>query len=266
MRAAILLAFASACQRDGAVILCMNSNCVTPIDVSLDNTMPALRESLQLEWHGRPAFDGIEIDTVWDAVTSRCLFTYLFDTTSNAVEAHEAVAAIAEHVRTAPTDTPFYFKIQGKFRVAPDGRDPTPEELAAHTDCDLSLADVVETAAHDVNRPMTTMFGEEPAQLAVLVQRPGWSIEGRERRLVFKIDETPVGDAHASMIAIDATGVRGTDYATAAELESRGIAVQLWSRHLTPEVMHAIEAIQPTIFDTNDVLTARLWLGPTEDL
>ena len=257
----------TACQRDPAVVMCMNANCVTPIDVDRDNTMSALAESLQLQWQGRPAFDGIEIDTVWDADGSRCLFTYLFDTAGEAADAREAANAIAAHVRAAPADTRFYFKVQGKFRVAPSGRDPTRAELEAHTDCDLELVELVEAAAREVGRPMTTLLGEEPAQIAVMIERPrfapadAWST----RKLCFKVHEVPPNGARADVIAIEATGIHSNDFGTASELEGRGIAVELWSRYLTPAAIDAIEAIGPTIVDTNDVLAARLLLGPTPE-
>lgn len=263
MRAALVLVIVAACHREQAVLICMNANCVAPIDVARDNTMEALRESLLLEWHGRPAFDGIEIDTVWDAGASRCVFAYLYDTAEGAFDARDAAHAIADHVRRAPADRPFYFKVQGKFRVAPSGRDPTLAEMEAHCDCDLELAEIVEAAAREVGRPITVLLGEEPAQVAVLVERPRWRSEGR--LLVFKIDEAPRGDTRIGAIAIEATGLRGRDFASARELEDRGIAVQLWSRYLSVEAMHVIEAIRPTMFVTNDVLSARLYLGPTDE-
>lgn len=264
-----LTLLSTACAREPVIVVCLNANCVPPADVARDDTMEALRESLALQWHGRAAFDGMEIDTVWDASTPRCAFSYLFDTLSTAVDAHDAAAEIAAYLRRAGDLNRFYLKIQAKFRVAPDGRDPTQAELEAHCDCDLELAAIVEAAAVEVGRPSTVIFGEEPRFLAALVQRPGWPIEppddAHRRELMFKIRETPIGQARATAIAIEADALTGRDYASVAELADRGIIVQLWARHLTVPVMDAIDAIHPTIFDTNDVLSARLWVGPAAE-
>ncbi len=262
----------AACRREPAAIICNNANCVPPIDVSRDSTMEALRQSLALEWHGRPAFDGIEIDTVWDASESRCVFSYLFDTAAGAFAAEDAALEIAQHLRATAEGSGkrrFYFKMQSKVRVAPDGRDPTLAEMEAHMDCAIDLAEIVETAARETGRPLTVLFGEDPAQLAVLVGRPDWSAANLgaslDRQLVFKLAETPVGGAGVDVVSVEAAVLRASDYAALREMEDRRIDVQLWSRFLSVEVMDALDVVEPTLFTTNDVLSARLYLGPTPE-
>jgi hypothetical protein len=269
----LLLCLAGSCRREPATLICNNANCVPPVDVRRDDTMEALRESLDLEWHGRPAFDGVEIDTVWDVEASRCLFTYLYDTATGAFDATAAAAEIADHLRETAevsANRRFYFKIQSKVRVAPAGRDPTQPEAEAHMDCALEVAGIVEAAASEVGRPLTVLFGEDPVQLSILTSRPGWQppsglAPGSTRQLVYKLEEAPVGGLRPDAVSIEAGVIDPEQYATVREIQDRGIEVQLWSRHLSVEIMAAIDAIEPSIFVTNDILSARLWLGPTPE-
>lgn len=262
---------AAACGREPAAIICNNANCVPPIDVNRDNTMEALRQSLALEWHNRPAFDGMEIDTVWDSAGDRCVFTYDYDTAEGAFDAHQAADEIAAHLRATAAGAGrrrFYFKMQNKVPVAPDGDAPTVAELAAHMDCAIDLAEIVESAASEVGRPLTVIFGEDPAQLAALVRRPRWiaaADTGLDRRLLLTLDEAPVGGTGVDVVSIEATNLRAEEYAAIREIQDRGLDVQLWSRYLSVEIMDALDTIEPTLYDTNDVLSARLYLGPTPE-
>jgi hypothetical protein len=271
---ALLLLFlpASACRREPAVILCNNSNCVPPVDVDRDDTMEALRESLVLEWQGRPAFDGMEIDTVWDARDGRCVFAYLYDRADGAFDAREAAQEIADHVRATAASsarTRFYFKVQTKVEVAPDGHVATADEMAAHADCAIDLAEIVEAAAEESGRRLAVLFGEDPAQNDALAHRPRWIAEKQrgllDRRLVFRLREDPLGDAEIDVVSFPATELRDPEYASLREIQERGLDVQLWSRFLSVETMAAIDLIEPSMYDTNDVLSARLYLGPTPE-
>ena len=73
---AILLAGLLGCDRARPILICHNANCVEPADPEADDTIESLRASLALEWAGKPAMDGIEIDLIWDRIGDRCLFAH----------------------------------------------------------------------------------------------------------------------------------------------------------------------------------------------
>ncbi|HEU5055381.1 MAG TPA: hypothetical protein VFU21_02595, partial [Kofleriaceae bacterium] len=217
-------------------------------------------------------FDGMEIDTVWDGRDSRCLFAYLYDTADGAFDARDAAREIAEHVRATAASserTRFYFKIQTKVEVAPDGHVASDAEMRAHAECALDLAEIVEAAAEESGRRLAVLFGEDPAQNEALSRRPRWIAEKErgllDRRMVFRLREDPIGDAMVDVVSFPATELRDPEYASLREIQQRGIDVQLWSRVLSVETMAAIDLIEPSMFDTNDVLSARLYLGPTPE-
>src|SRR5665647_3157005 len=66
---AIALAVVAACDRPETLVICHNGNCVGTADPRKDDTLEALQASLDLQWHGRPAIDGIELDTMWHRST-----------------------------------------------------------------------------------------------------------------------------------------------------------------------------------------------------
>ena len=45
----------AACDRPDVLVICHNANCVEPTNPALDDTIPALRESLALTMNGLPA-------------------------------------------------------------------------------------------------------------------------------------------------------------------------------------------------------------------
>ena len=69
----------AACELPQPAIICHNGNCVEPIDAEQDDSIPALQASLALEYKGRPAFDGVEVDTFWRGEDSMCLYAHDLD-------------------------------------------------------------------------------------------------------------------------------------------------------------------------------------------
>ncbi len=263
---ALCLAALTGCDRAPSLVICNNANCAPPVDLAQDNTIEALRASLALTWEGRPAIDGIEIDTVWDADESKCLFSSDFTTSLGACEASEAATTIAEFLRTDPTPLRFYVKVQAKPLVAPSGLEHTAEQATSHARCNLDLAATIETAANEVGRPVTFMFGEDSAvSQAILAQQ--WPEEPRggqiEYRFVYPIDASEGFDGiDPDVVSFDWVSLHDGESTAIKDLGRSRVDLQLWARQATVQTLWAIDYIQPTFVDTNDALIVRDWVGP----
>jgi hypothetical protein len=73
---AVLLA---ACDpRPQPYVICHNANCTSP-DVTRDDTIDALTESMEQMYNGAQMLDGVELDTFWFGAEERCLFAHDLD-------------------------------------------------------------------------------------------------------------------------------------------------------------------------------------------
>src|SRR5262245_46284657 len=145
--AAALLA--AGCSRPDPLIICHNANCTGKLVVHRDDTLQALRDSLAVDVDGRPAWDGIEIDTVWHGAQQRCTFAH--QVRDKAPDAGEAAALIADHLLTAETPSwnrsLFVLKIELKPVVGFDREQHDGSQERQHAECVLDLVDTVEAAA-----------------------------------------------------------------------------------------------------------------------
>src|SRR5690348_559455 len=119
----VVCALVTACDRPDVKAICHNANCFGPTDPHTDDTLPALDAALALEYDGRPAIDGIEIDSFWVGDDARCVFAHDLDE-PRTTPAQDAATTIAAHfARTGPisySDDPFYVFIELKSHVAKD--------------------------------------------------------------------------------------------------------------------------------------------------
>lgn len=267
MRVALLaLLVLAACERPRAYVLCHNANC-TGSDPFLDDTMPALRDSLALRWNRQPLIDGIELDLWQDVPRARCAFAHDAAGAAAAALAVEAAAEVATHLRdTAPLvgDRPFFIKLELK----PTAR----EHFDAHADCAFDAYDILAAAALDTNRRVTVFFeSEDPTLVAHLVARPRYpgkrTGERLQTGLVVPYDaDVPRGLAsEIDAAAIEAARVKPEHQAELRELRVRGIDLILWMYDADPTVLDAIEDVRPRFVNTNEAGLLREWLGPPPD-
>lgn len=177
--AVLCAASAFGCARAPAssLLLCHNANCASPGTVERDDDLGALDASLALRLDGRPPFDGVELDTVWDAGAGRCLFAHGAGTPAPLLsEATDRIATLlAGEAPASWNGARFYLKIELKPDVAADGRAHSQAEAEAHADCVLDRLAEVERAAATRGRAVTALLdASDPTLLVTLTQRPRW--------------------------------------------------------------------------------------------
>src|SRR5688572_14952421 len=90
----MLMTLLAACDRPNVRVICHNANCHGPTDPAHDDTISALEASLALAYDGRPAIDGIEVDSFWVGAESICVFAHDLDEprTTPMIEAANLIA------------------------------------------------------------------------------------------------------------------------------------------------------------------------------
>jgi hypothetical protein len=176
--AVVALATLAACDRHEPLVICHNGNCASP-DVTRDDTIPALRESLALSRDGVPVLDGMEFDTFWYGKESRCLFAHdlVNDTSTPASAAADVVSEyLGATTRASWNGDRFYVFIELKPQVGTSFSDEhTPQQLIDHAECALDAVDTILAGARAGGHQTTFGFVTgEPSQLEVLAARPRW--------------------------------------------------------------------------------------------
>lgn len=280
MRYALLSALAAlalaGCDRPDPILLCHNSNCAGAVDLSRDDTLPALRESLALTVEGRPAIDGTELDVVWDAASGRCVFAH--EPPESDAPAPDIDAAVGEIVQylEQPGDISwngarFYVKLELKGIVTRDGRRHTAAERDLHADCALAQLAALDDATVRTGRALEVILDTaDPALLDALTARPGWpptpaSADLRVRLSAdfgapapFGSDSRPLGEF--SDVDIVEFHPRWTTDATYQAYLSLGVDLNLWMFSATTETFAAIERFEPDYVNTGEALLLRRWL------
>ncbi|HEU5055380.1 MAG TPA: hypothetical protein VFU21_02590 [Kofleriaceae bacterium] len=276
MRRAVLLAALAAvladlgCERPRAFVICHNANCYGPTDPFLDDTVQALRRSLDLRWNGEPLVDGVELDSLWDPAGMRCAFAHdpsKADTSFGGVEAAEEVA---QHLRdTAPEvgDRRFYVKLEMKPVSGPDGDPLTAQQARAHTDCALDMYEVLAAAAADTGRRLTVFFeSTDPALVALVTERPRYpgknEGENIETGIVVPIDADPPDGLEVDAVTIVWNEVSASRADEFRELRSRDIDLIVWMYDADITVFEAIDLAEPRFVTTSEAPLVREWLGP----
>lgn len=276
MRCSALVATAlatAACDRPSPLVICHNTNCAGP-DVTRDDSLPALAESLTVSYAGRPAIDGIEWDTFWYGAESRCLFAHdlKHDTSTPALAAAQAIGDYL-----AGTDQPswnaerFYVFIELKANVGPSLTDAhTAEQRDLHAECALDALDVIVAGARTRGHALTVGFvSAVPAQHEALIARPRWASYTGATDLELML----VGDIfgpYSSVVpelADYKTPIGAVefhpDFMTVQHREayrSLGIDLVQWSFVTTTEAFDSIERWEPRYVLTNEAVLLRRWI------
>lgn len=263
-----------ACDRPRPLVLCHNVNCVSP-DTSRDDTIPALEESLALTFDGRPALDGVELDTFWFGAESRCLLAHDLngDTTTPASHAARVIADyLAAAARASWNGERFYVFIELKPHVGPAFDDAhTPAQRSAHVACALDVMDTIVAGARAGGHRLTVGFtSSAPLLLETLVQPPRWRDAGDDDLEVLLVGDiflpysAAVPELTEYHVPLDAMEYH-PDFLTEGRYQTyRSLDLELaqWSLTTTPEALDAIRRYSPRWVLTNEALLLRRWIEP----
>ncbi len=275
-----LLSIAAGCvdEPSATVIVCHNANCAHATDPFGDDTLDKLEDSLALTYRGHPAFDGIELDSMWDRQRSACIFAHDFAHVADPpMLATEAADHVATHLREAEevswNGERFFVKIELKNEVLAEGTGHTDEELAAHLDCALDMRDRIIAAARARGVELEFGFDSEVIPfLRAIAAHPRWlgkhPYPGVELRLISNVGA--VGLEPTDLASIRAPGMGDgidilsfhatrTPNAVAKEYADLGATLMLWMLDAAPETFGAAEAYEPPYIVTNEVVLFRRW-------
>jgi hypothetical protein len=267
----LLAAAASAgCARrpPDALLICHNANCANPGTADADDTMDALTSSLALEVDGRPALDGVELDSVWDRASGRCLFAHGAD--AAAPDFSEATRLVTDYL-SRPGDVSwnrarFYVKIELKQEVDGGGDAHSAAEAASHADCMLDQLAVLEAAARAHDRALTVLFDSgEASLLLAITQRPRWPGKRTGEQVEVKL-EVGYDSNVPSGLEPDVLTIRwgAIDEGVRTELAARGKNVLAWGRDPSAATLADLAYLEPTFIGANDGVLVRRWLAGGE--
>jgi hypothetical protein len=252
-------------------VICHNANCASP-DVTRDDTIATLTESLALARSGVPVLDGMEFDTFWYGADSRCLFAHdLVNDTSTPASAAAGVIAdyLAGTTRASWNGERFYVFIEMKPQVGPSYSDAhTPQQYIDHAECALDAVDQILVGARAGGHATTFGFVTgDPTQLEVLAARPRWtSLEADPDVELLQIGDifapySSVVPTIADYTHIDAVEYH-PDFMTLEHRETyRSLDIDLvqWSLVTTTEALAAIDQWEPRFAVTNEAMLVRRW-------
>ena len=270
-RLSSLLLLAAACARPDPLVICHNGNCAGGLSVSHDDTMPALGRSLDAAALGRPAWDGIEIDTVWIARQGRCAYAHDYNRGS-AADAVAAGDAIARHLLAAELPSwnrdLFVLKIELKPVVGPDLAQHTAEQEILHADCALAVAAPVLAAGAAAGFEVEVIADSSDAGLLrAVTARPGWS-EIPRRRLSADFGAPPpftpdtprlseLAGLPLDLIEFHPGWLPDTEVEAFRSLD---VDFMLWMFSATPELLAAVSTYDPAYVNTGEAELIRRWL------
>lgn len=276
--ALLLLSIAGGCdRRPQAILMCHNSNCAHATDPVADDTLAMLDDSLALEYLGRPAIDGIEIDTVWDARRSLCLFAHDFDKPVDET-AMEAVERVAAHLtRTGPVawdSDRFHVKIESKATVSPDGDLHGDEDLAAHHACVLDMIERLRDAARLGERELEIMLEAEDVEFVRSITRhPNWPGKQPEagQRLKLAANVKSAGLSPDDLVSLtgghredglDVLAFHSTRFPDGQQQAYEALEVELllWMLDASLETFYAAEVYHPAYVNTSEAVLLRRWM------
>jgi hypothetical protein len=268
LAAAVALA---ACDRHEPLVICHNANCASP-DVTRDDTLDALDESLHLTHDGLPALDGMELDTFWYGAGAECLFAHDLDgdTSVPATEAADMIASyLATSTRPGWQADRFHVFLDFKPNVGPSYSDAhSPEQLVLHAECVLDLVDRIVAGARTGGHAVSFgLISQVPRALEVLTEQPRWGAYAGQPDVEILL----VGDIFAPYSSLvpdladfehlDAVEYH-PDFMTEPKREtyrSLGIELVQWSFVTTSEALDAIDRWEPRYAITNEARLVRRW-------
>jgi len=264
------LVVAGACARPDPLVLCHNANCTGKLRVHRDDTLDALRASLDIDVDGRPPFDGIEIDTVWHREQERCTFAH--EVRDKASDAGEAAAVLADYLLAS--DRPswngdlFVLVIELKPGVGPDLEPHDGSEERLHAECALDLAATVMDAGAAAGVEIEVIADSSDAGLLrEVARRARWADIPRRRLSAdfgaprpFTPDTPKLSDFAG--VPLDVIEFH-PGWLTDAHLEAfRSLDVDfvLWMFSATPELLAAIRTYDPEYVNTGEAELMRRWI------
>jgi hypothetical protein len=269
----IALLALGACDVPQPVVICHNGNCVEPTNAGEDDTIPALRASLALEYEGKPAFDGVELDSFWRGEDATCLYAHDLDAerlTPALEPAMELAAYFAEPGDITYTGGRFEVSLELKTHVAVSHTARhTPEQRTLHATCAWDMYKVIADGAVANNRDVVVVFSSfEPLLL--------------EELMATAPNSRPVPFEYAGILGIPApldpqTNELG-DYARVPlssveihdqwihdaqweALRSMDVEIVFWMFSATRETFEAIEQYEPAKIVTSEARLMRRWLA-----
>lgn len=285
--AALALASASAllaaCDRPASLVVCHNANCAEPADPARDDTLDALRESLALRHAGRPAIDGVELDSFFRGADGVCLYAHDLEDLGESTPATSPALVLAEHFAapgpiTFTDGAPFQVFLELKSHVSASTTDRhTPEQRTLHARCAWEIYEILAAAAVANGRTVeVTLSAFAPELLrALLDERPA------EPPVPFRLgvvqgvpapldDQTrPLGDYRGLPIGLfefhaqwllDAQYEAFTSYRNARGTADAPIDLALFMFSATVETFDVVERYEPRMIVTSEALLFRRWL------
>jgi hypothetical protein len=252
MRAELLFLALVACTRPpDVVLLCHNANC-SPDGSRDDDTISGLRASLAMD----PApFDGVELDLL-----DECQFGHELPD----APAADATALIADFLRSGRArGDRFHIMLELK-------RDAV--DVAELADCALVQYETLRTAAADAGLALGAIFESfEPDQLAALTAHPRWPGQSRDGDLQVRLSASlsfpaPLGYSHTigdfGAVELDVVDTHPRLLAPdAPELyRDLGLELAVFADTSTPQLLDAIDAVEPTYVVASQVEVVRAWL------
>ena len=265
-------------ERPQATVVCHNANCAHATNPAADDTLQMLDDSLALEYRGRSAIDGIEVDTLWDRQRSLCIFAHDFGAVPAVPELGiEAAMRIARHLRDADevswSGDRFFVKIELKGEVLADNTQHDDAEVEAHLDCVFDMAQTIIDAARA--RGIALELGFDSMTVSLLraaAKSPRWPGKSPypdvELRLISNMNypglepsdleslRDPGNGDGIDILAFHATRTPNGIVRSYAEL---GAALMLWMNDVAPETFDAVHHYEPPYIVTNEALLVRRW-------
>jgi hypothetical protein len=264
------LALSAACAQPDPLVICHNANCNGQLDVHRDDTLEALASSLEVTVSGRPAFDGIEIDTVWKGDQDRCTYTHAFR--AAAPDAQEAADAIAAWLLAADIPTwnreLFILKIELKAVVGPSLEQHDGAQERQHAECALDVAWTVLDAATAAGVEVEVIAdSSDDGLLREVASRPRWREIPRRRLSAdfgaprpFTPDTPRLSDFAGVPLDLIEFHPGWLPDAGVEAFRSLDVDFILWMFSATPEQLAAIRTYQPEYVNTSEAELMRRWI------
>jgi hypothetical protein len=268
---ALLVAIA-ACDIPQPAVICHNGNCVEPTNAGEDDTIPALRASLALVYQGKPAFDGVELDSFWRGEDSTCLYAHDLDAerlTPALEPATELAAYFAGPGDITYTGGRFEVSLELKTHVAVSKTARhTPEQRTLHALCAWDMYKVIADGAIANNRDVVVVFSSfEPLLLKELTATAPTSTPvtyelGAILGIPAPLDPQthPLGDytgIELSSVEIHDQWIHDAQWEA---LRSMEVDIVFWMFSATSETFEAIEQYEPDKVVTSEAQLMRRWL------
>ena len=273
MRCSVLLLLAlAACDRPQPLVICHNGNCVEPTDPEHDDTIEALTASLALEVEGKPAVDGIEIDTFWRAADETCLYAHDLDAprSTPALEPANAIAAyLARPGQLTFSGGPLIISLELKSFVSTDDTTRhTPEQRARHAACAWDVYRVIADAAVANQRDVEVDFSSfEPDLLrAMIAATPASAPIPYGYGAIYGVPKPldpqthPLDDYTGIPLATIEVHDQWLNDAQYEAIRSAHVRMIFWMFSATVETFAAIEQYEPDMVTTSEAQLMRRWL------